>query len=61
MPKEPEKTETPKAKESDDPKAAEKKKIGRIADEAAQKGLKTTKRYDRSRGTFPRGGPSGMA
>jgi hypothetical protein len=61
MPKEPEKPETPKGNESDDLKAAEKKKIGRIADEAARKGLKTTKRYDRGRGTFPRGGPSGMA
>lgn len=61
MPKEPEKPETPKANEPDDPKAAEKEKMGRIADQAAAKGLKTTKRYDRQRGTFPRGGPSGMA
>ena len=61
MAKEPEKPDTPKANETDDPKAAEKKKMGRIADEAARKGLKTTKRYDRDRGTFPRGGPSGMA
>lgn len=61
MTKETEKPETPKANESDDAKSAEKKQIGRIADEAARKGLKTTKKYDRQRGTFPRGGPSGMA
>lgn len=59
MTKETEKPETPKA--NDDAKSAEKKQIGRIADEAARKGLKTTKKYDRQRGTFPRGGPSGMA
>lgn len=39
----------------------EEREKSKIAEEAAAKGLRTQKRYDRNHGTFPRGGPSGMA
>jgi hypothetical protein len=61
MPNETENPKTPKLDESKASKTPEDKKISRIADEAAAKARKTGKRYDRQHGTFPRGGPSGMA
>lgn len=61
MPNEPENSKTPKLDESKASKTAQDKKMSRIADEAAAKARKTGKRYDQQHGTFPRGGPSGMA
>lgn len=61
MANETENPKTPKLEESKTAKTPENKKMRRIADEAAGKARKTTERFDRQHGTFPRGGPSGMA
>jgi hypothetical protein len=61
MPNEP---KDPKAPPMDEPSAARiqrDKAMKRIADEAAGKARKTSRRNDQRQGTFPRGGPSGMA
>jgi hypothetical protein len=61
MPNEP---KDPKAPPRDEPSAAKiqsDKAIKRIADEAAGKARKTARRSEQRQGTFPRGGPSGMA
>ena len=61
MPNEPESKKAPEPDESKTSKTQEKNETDRIADEAAARAKKTAKRYDRQHGTFPRGGPSGMA
>jgi hypothetical protein len=61
MPNEPKDPKTPPADESTTAKTQKDIGMKRIADEAAGKARKTVKRYDQRRGTFPRGGPSGMA
>jgi len=63
MPGKSENPETPKVDESKPSKTseAERKKMSRIADEAAGKARKTSERYDQQHGTFPRGGPSGVS
>ncbi len=61
MPNEPETLKTPELDESKIQETPEDKKMDRIANEAAAKAGKRENRFDRNRGTFPRGGPSGMA
>jgi hypothetical protein len=61
MADEPKDTETPKPDEATAEQSEKDKAMSRIADEAAGKGRKTNQRYDQQRGTFPRGGPSGMS
>jgi hypothetical protein len=61
MPNESESLKAPELGESKTTETQEKKETDRLADEAAAKARKTEKRYDRQNGTFPRGGPSGMA
>lgn len=57
----PDNPRTPELAESRKLDAQRAKELKRIADEAAAKARKTEKLYDRQHGTFPRGGPSGMA
>ncbi|MGC1362985.1 MAG: hypothetical protein WA419_10520 [Silvibacterium sp.] len=61
MPNEPEGLKAPELDESKTSKTPEKNETDRIANEAAARAKKTEKRYDRQHGTFPRGGPSGIA
>lgn len=63
MPAKPENPETPKVDEAEPSKISEtdRKRMSRIADEAAGKARKTSERYDQQHGTFPRGGPSGVS
>jgi hypothetical protein len=62
MPEETKDPKIPQTDESPDAKAEKDKGIKRAADEAAGKAHKTERRYAQRRGgTFPRGGPSGMA
>jgi hypothetical protein len=61
MANEQEPTITPETDESIAAKAAQSKQMERIANEAADRLRKTERRYDQQHGSFPRGGPSGMA
>ena len=61
MPNEPETLKTPELDESKIQETPEDKKMNRIANKAAAKAGKRENRFDQNRGTFPRGGPSGMA
>lgn len=61
MPNEAKKPEEVTPEESKPSTTREEREKKRIADEAAAKALRTQRRYDREHGTFPRGGPSGMA
>jgi len=61
MPNEPESLKTPELDESKTSETPEQKKMNRIANEAAVKAGKRENLFDRSHGTFPRGGPSGTA
>ncbi len=61
MPNEPESLKTPELDESKTSETPEQKKMNSIANKAAAKAGKRENFFDRNRGTFPRGGPSGMA
>ena len=61
MTNEPEKPKTPEQEESSTASSQKREQIKRLADKAAAKGRETERRYDQQHGTFPRGGPSGMA
>jgi hypothetical protein len=61
MPNEPESPKTPELNESNTSETPEQKKINSIANKFAAKARKRENLFDRNHGTFPRGGPSGMA
>ena len=61
MPNEPEIVKTPEPDESKTTETPESKQVDRIANEFAVRAGKRENRFDRNHGTFPRGGPSGMA
>ncbi len=61
MPNEPESRKTPELNESSTSETPEQRKINSIANKAATKAGKRENFFDRNHGTFPRGGPSGMA
>lgn len=61
MPNQPENPKPPELEESKTVGTRKQKQMKRLADEAAAKARKTERRYDEQHGTFPRGGPSGMA
>lgn len=61
MTNEPENPKTPEVEDSKSARTHERERIKRLADKAAAKGSETERRYDQQHGTFPRGGPSGMA
>jgi hypothetical protein len=61
MANEPESPKTAELNESKTSETPEQKKINSIANKAATKARKRESLFDRNYGTFPRGGPSGMA
>jgi hypothetical protein len=61
MSNEPESLKTPELDESKTSETPEHKKMNSIANKAAVKAGKRENLFDRNHGTFPRGGPSGMA
>ena len=61
MANEPETTNPPQQDQSNTVETPEQNRIDRIADQAAAKARKRQNRYDKEHGSFPRGGPSGMA
>ena len=61
MANEPESLKTTELDESKTSETPEQKKMNSIANKAAAKAGKRESLFDRNHGTFPRGGPSGMA
>jgi hypothetical protein len=61
MANEPETTNPPQQDQSNTVETPEQNRIDRIADQAAAKARNRQNRHDTEHGTFPRGGPSGMA
>jgi hypothetical protein len=61
MANEPETTNPPQQDQSNTVETPEQNRIGRIADEAAARARNRQNRHDQEQGSFPRGGPSGMA
>lgn len=61
MPNEPEKPKTSEPDETNTSETPEEKRINSIANKAAAKAGKRERLFDQNQGTFPRGGPSGMA
>jgi hypothetical protein len=61
MSNEPESLKTPELDESKTQETPVDKELNRIANRAAAKAGKRENFFDRNHGTFPRGGPSGMA
>lgn len=61
MPNDSENPKTPKPEDSSTSGPPTDEQLNRIAEEAAVKARETERRYDQQHGTFPRGGPSGMA
>ena len=61
MANEPEKTNPPQQDQSNTVETPEKSRIDRIANKAAGKARSRQNRNDQQQGSFPRGGPSGMA
>lgn len=61
MPNHPENARAPEPVESEASQKEKEKLLKRLADKAATKARETERRYDQQHGTFPRGGPSGMA
>ena len=61
MSNEPESVKTPEPDESKTSETPEQQKMNRIANKAAARAGKRENLYDRNHGTFPRGGPSGVA
>jgi hypothetical protein len=61
MANEPETTNPPQQDQSNTVETPEQNRIDRIADQAAAKARNRQNRVDQEHGSFPRGGPSGMA
>jgi hypothetical protein len=61
MANEPETKNPPQQDQSNTVETPEKNRIDRIANKVAGKARKRQNRYDQQQGSFPRGGPSGMA
>src|SRR5580658_414335 len=61
MANEPETTNPPQQDQSNTVETPEQNRIDRIADQAAAKARNRQNRHDQEHGSFPRGGPSGMA
>jgi hypothetical protein len=61
MANEPETTNPPQQDQSNSVETPEQNRIDRIADQAAAKARNRQNRQDQEHGSFPRGGPSGMA
>ena len=61
MANEPETTNPPQQDQSNTVETPEQNRIDRIANQAAGKARNRQNRNDQDQGSFPRGGPSGMA
>ena len=61
MANEPETKNPPQQDQSNTVETPEQKRIDRIANKVAGKARKRQNRNDQQQGSFPRGGPSGMA
>jgi hypothetical protein len=61
MANEPETKNPPQQDQSNTVETPEQNRIDRIANKVAGKARKRQNRYDQQQGSFPRGGPSGMA
>ena len=61
MANEPEPTNPPQQDQSNTVETPEQTRIDRIANQAAAKARNRQNRNDQEQGSFPRGGPSGMA
>ena len=61
MQNQPENTRASEPVSSETSKKEKETLLKRLADKAATKARETERRYDQQHGTFPRGGPSGMA